>query len=211
MSKSMNLKYARFIKTILDIIFGALIVACVVLVVWILASPLLMGRLGSLGTASMLVRIELPNEDPVEVSTGESGISTVFIDDAEGTLFIETSNVMLVLVANLAKLFVGLGLVYVFKLLRSILKNIMNKTPFMLENTQFLYRLGYALLAITIFRPLIEYFAAKEILRNVQYTISLQPGFHLDLVTILVSLLILLLAFIWRYGLELEQDQALTV
>jgi hypothetical protein len=214
MSKIINFKFVRLLKTILDIIFGALIVACIVLVIWILVSPFVIESVGFLGTASVPIQIGFENESQVDVTfsdTGKSEIATAFIDHAEGTLFIETGNVFLVLIANLAKLLVGIGLIYVFNLLRNVVKNVLEGEPFHQENCQFLERLGKALIVLTIFRPLVEYVAASEILQHIKPTILIQPGFKFDLEILFISLLILLLAYIWRYGLELEQENALTV
>ena len=66
-------------------------------------------------------------------------------------------------------------------------------------------------LALAFLRPAVEYIAANEIIRNlrIEPSLSLPSPFRAE--TILISLLFLILAQVWSYGLELRRDQALTI
>jgi hypothetical protein len=58
----------------------------------------------------------------------------------------------------------------------------------------------------------VQYIAANEILNRLPAALpALQPGPTFNAELILGSLLILLLAHIWSYGLDLERDRSLTI
>lgn len=210
-----DLRLARFVKTLLDIIFGLLVFACVGLVLWIAFSPWILGQEGLLGTASVPVTIGSGDEPQFEVTlTGpaKDAIHAAFVEEAEGTLRLETSSFPLILAANAAKLVAGIGLAYVFYLLRAVVQAILDGDPFAAENPRRIRRLGYAGLLVGILRPAVENMAATEILNRLPSAVpALNPGPTFDAEVILATLLILLLSHIWSYGLELERDQELTV
>jgi hypothetical protein len=215
MSKEKDLRLARFVKTLLDFIFGLLVFACVGLVLWTVLSPVILGQVGSLGTASISVMLGSGDEPQFDVSfTGptKDAIQTAFVDETQGTLRLETSSFLLVLIANAAKVVAAIGLAYVFYLLRAVVQTILDGDPFATENGQRLRRLGYAVLAVGILRPSVDYIAATEILNRLPTAVpALSPGSTFDAEVLLATLLILLLSHIWSYGLELERDQALTI
>jgi hypothetical protein len=215
MTTTKNLKLANFLKTLLDFLFGLLVFGCIGLVIWMVAFPLLFSREGNLGTASVPVRIgrgEEPQFDIAFTSSPEDSIDAAFVDGAEGTLRLETNSVLLILIANSAKLVIGIGMVYVVSLLRSIVQAILDGNPFSLGNTQRIRRLGYAVLLVGLIQDAVQYLAASEILNRLpSVSPALQPGPTFSAELILVSLLILLLSYIWSYGLDLEREQALTI
>jgi hypothetical protein len=215
MSKLINLRFARFVKAILDIAFAAMVFACVGLVLWIIFSPLIVNQTDVIGSASVPVLIgsgEEPQFEVFPINQTKDDVHASFVEDAEGTLRLETSSIFLILIANATKLIVGIGLAYIFNLLRGILQNILDGHPFTSGNALRIRRLGYGVLLMGILRPLVEHIAATEILNRLQDTSpTLTPGPTFNIEVILFSLLILLLAYIWDYGLELAQDSALTV
>ena len=215
MSSTKDLSLARFVKTLLDIIYGLLIFACVALVLWIALSPVIFNQTGILGTASVPVTIGAGDELQFEVSfTGstQNTIQAAFVEDAQGTLRLETSSFFLIFIANAAKLVTGIGLAYVFYLLRIIVQAILDGNPFAPENAPLIRRIGYSVLALGILQPTVGFLAGAEILNQLPVTSPiLNPGIPFDAEVILATLLILLLAHIWSYGLELERDQELTI
>jgi hypothetical protein len=215
MSTTKDLRLARFVKTLLDIIFGLLVFACVGLVLWIALSPWILGQEGFLGTASVPVTIGSGDEPQFEVTLAgraKDAIHAASVEEAEGTLRLETSSLPLILVANAAKLVAGIGLAYVIYLLRPVVQVILDGEPFAAENSRRLRRLGYAVLLVGILRPAVENVAATEILNRLPSAVpALNPGPTFDAEVILATLLILLLSHIWSYGLELERDQELTI
>ena len=215
MSTTKDLRLAHFVKTLLDIGFGALIFACVGLVLWITLSPVILHQFDIAGSASVPVFIgsgEKLQLGVIFTTPDTDTIQASFIEDAEGVLRLETKSILLLFIANAAKLLTGIGLAYIVNLLRGILKNILDGDPFAADNIQRMRRLGYSVLLLGILRPSVEYIAATEILNQLPATTpALNPGATFNTETILISLLILLLAYIWKYGLELERDKALTV
>lgn len=217
MSESKNINLARFLKTILDIGFGTLVFACIVLVLWIVLSlsPIIIRQMTITGTANVPVKIGAGEESQLEVNFAnplDITINASYIKDASGSLILETTNVFLITISNCAKLIVAVGLAYILHLLRSILQQILDGNPFAPENALRMRQLGYTVLILGIVRPTVEHIAANEILNRLNSsTPILSPGPGIQIETILTSLLILLLAYIWNYGLELERDKALTV
>jgi hypothetical protein len=162
---------------------------------------------------------------PVRIGTGEEPqfiatftgspnevIEAAFVEEAEGTLRLETNSTLLILIANAAKLVTSIGLAYVFYLLRAVVQAILDGVPFTAENSRRIRRLGYAVLLVGLVQHAVQYIAANEILNRLPTAVpAFQPGPTFNTELILVSLLILLLAHIWSYGLDLERDRALTI
>jgi hypothetical protein len=215
MSTTQNLQLARTLKVVLNILYGLLVFACVALVLWMALSPVIFRQAQIQGTASVPVRIgtgENPQFDLTFSSTPEDAIRAAFVDEAEGTLRLETNSTLLIVIANAAKLFIAVGLAYIFHLLREVVQAILDGNPFVPENGRRVRRLGYAVLVIGFLGPFVEYIAATEILNRLPTTVPVvNPGPTFDAWIILAAVLILLLAHIWSYGLELERDQALTI
>lgn len=114
--------------------------------------------------------------------------------------------------SNLAKLVTAIGLTYVFYLLRLVLQAILQEETFTAKNTERIRRIGYLVLLIGFLRPTVEYIAASVVLKQltiIEPVLSLPSPFKVEV--ILGSLLILVLAQVWSYGLELEREQALTI
>lgn len=214
MSNQINPKLPRFVKGIIDIIYVLLIFSCVTFLLSIVLSPLILKGTQSVITASVLVGIGSDEEHrfDVQVAGGEAkGIRHAFVDEAQGTLRLETDNWMYVFISNFSKLLIVIGLTYIFYLLRAVLKDILQGDPFATENAPRIRRIGYMALLLAFLRPTIEYIAANEIIRNlrIQPALSLPSPFKVE--SILISLLFLILAQVWSYGIELKRDQALTI
>jgi hypothetical protein len=210
-----NPKLSRFVKFVVDLIFWLLVGAGIFLVLWIVLTPLLVYAVDIPITASVPVAIGLGDEPQfgIEVvGSNAKGIRNAFVDQAQGTLRLETTNWRYILTSNLAKLITAIGLAYTFYLLRAILRSIIEGDPFSPENCSRVRRVGYLVLLVALLRATVEYFAANEILNQLAVTnppLSTPSPFNAEI--LLVSLLILVLAQVWSYGLELEHDRALTV
>ena len=134
------------------------------------------------------------------------------MEEAQGTLRLETTDWYLILISNLGKLVIALGLAYVIYLLRSVLRAILQGDVFTQENVLLIRRIGYSVLIVGFVQASAEFFAAWAILKQltiVEPALSLPSPF--EAVVILASLLILILAQIWSYGLELEREKAMTI
>jgi hypothetical protein len=215
MSTTKNVRLARFLKVLIDLLFGALVIACIGLVIWVVVSPLIFRQAGTIGSASIPVRIGTGEEPQFDVNfQGNPGdeIHHAFVHKAEGTLYIETESIVLVAIANAAKLILGGGFVYVFYLLRQIVRAINAGEPFTVDTSRCVRRLGMTTLLLSFLVPVAQYIAASEILNRLPATVpELMPGPTFDVGFLFLSLLILLLAYVWSYGLDLERERELTV
>jgi hypothetical protein len=223
MSAQTNPKLPRFVKGLIDFIYGLLIFSCVTLTLLIILSPLILKGTGSAVTASVLVGIgsDEAHRFDVQIAGAEAkGIRYAFVDEAQGTLRLETDNWLYIFISSFSKLLIVLGLTYIFHLIRAVLKDILQGDPFVAENAPRIRRIGYAILLLAFLRPAVEYIAANEIIRNLriepalpalvpQAQVSLPSPFKVE--SILTSLLFLILAQVWSYGIELKRDQALTI
>lgn len=215
MSTTQSLKLTRTVKVILDILFGLLVIATIFLAVWIFASPLIQKVSDIPISASVPVAIGIGDQPQFDVQVAGGGtkdIHNAFVEDAQGTLRLETTNWYYLLVSNLAKLLTAVGLAYVIYLLRKVLITILQGEPFASQNVIDIRRIGYLVLLVGFLRALFEYTASWLILNQLTITappLSLPSPFNAEV--ILASLLILVLAQVWSYGYQLERDQALTV
>jgi hypothetical protein len=203
------------VKILLDVILGLLVVASIFLVLWIALSPLILNMSDIAITSSVPVAIGSGDEPQFEVKVAGAvakGIQAAYVDGAQGTLRLETTDWSIIFISNLAKLLTAIGLAYVVYLIRSVLQAILKGNPFAPENTVRIRRIGYLVLLVGFLKALVEYIAAREILNKltiVEPTLSLPSPFEAEV--ILASLLILVLAQVWSYGMELERDRALTI
>jgi len=215
MSAFSNPKLNRFTKFVVDLLYYLLAGAALFLGLWIVASPLVIRATDSVITASVPVAIGEgfePRFDVEVVGSVVKGIRSAFVDESQGTLRLETTNWSFIATSNLAKLLTAIGLAYSFYLLRSILQAILQGQPFGQDSAMRLRNMGFAVLAVGFLRPTVEYLAAKFILDRLVLTqppLSLPSPFKAEV--ILASLLILILAQVWSYGLELERERALTI
>jgi hypothetical protein len=216
MTATQNTKLVRAVKTVIDLVYWLLVGACVFLILWIAIAPLIMQvSENALITASVPVAIGSGGEPRFDVQVADAeaeGISSAFVDEAHGTLRLETRSWGLVTVSNLAKLVTAIGLAYVFYLLRQVMQAILQGETFTAENAERIRRIGYLILLVGFLRPTVEYIAANVVLNQltiIEPALSLPSIFKAEV--ILGSLLILVLAQVWSYGLELERDQALTI
>lgn len=215
MSSTLNSRLPRIVKVLLDIIFWLLIFVIAFLILWIAFSPFLLNVSGIAITSSVPVAVGSGDEPRFEVQIAGAetkGIRNAFVDEAQGTLRLETTDWYLIFVSNLSKLLIALGLVYVVYLLRSVFQDLLQGEVFTQENAEKVRRIGYAVLVVGFLQAVVEYFAAREVLRQLTITspaLSLPSPFEAEI--ILASLLILVLAQVWSYGLELEREKALTI
>ena len=215
MSTTDDLRLAHYVKKLMDVIFGLLIWAGVLLVIWIVVTPLFLGKNGAQATASIAVGIGSGPEPQFDVQLKgptQDEIRAAFVDEAQGVLRLETTSWVLISISNAAKVITAAGLAYIFYLLRAVLRAIEEGTPFGEEACVHMRRMGYMVLLVGVLRPTVDYLAAELILKRLptlEPAISLPSPFQAEV--ILASALILILAQLWSYGLELERDRALTV
>jgi hypothetical protein len=192
-----------------------MIFACILLVLIVALSPIILKSKDVAITASVPIAVGSGGEPRFEVQVDEASdheVRYAFVDEAQGTLRLETTNWVFIFISNLSKLLTAIMLAYVFYLLRNVFESVETASPFTQANCERIRRLGYMVLLVGILRPTVEFIAANEILNQltiVEPALSLPSPFKAE--AILAGLIILIIAQIWGYGLELERDQALTV
>lgn len=214
MSNQTNSKLPRLVKRLLDIIFGLLVFTCIALGLVIMLSPLILKGVNIPLTASVSVGIGSTEAQQFDVQVAGAAakrIRAAFVDQAQGTLRLETQNWRDIFIGYFPNLLIALGLAYPFYLQRAVLGDILQGDPFSSENIVRIRRIGYMVLLLGFLRPTVEYIAAKAIMSElyIQPSLSLPAPFNVEF--LLASLLILLLGQVWSYGLELKCDQELRI
>jgi hypothetical protein len=215
MSTNQNPRVLRIVRIILDILFGLLVIVSALMLLWIVLSPFFLRVTDTVIMSSVPVAIGSGTEPRMEVEVAGAeakGMQAAYVDEAQGTLRLETTDWYLIFISNLAKLLTAAGLGYLVYLLRFIVIAIQQGEVFTQENVTRIRRLGYLVLIVALARALLEYIAAYEFFRQLTILyppLSLPSPF--DAGVILASLLILALAQVWSYGLELERERALTI
>ncbi len=214
MPKESEFTLGRFLVGLLDFLFGAMIIAAAAVAVWVILFPFLAAE-GTLGTASVAVRLGSGDPPGVQISLAgglANGISSAFVDRAEGTLRLETDRPYLVAIANIATVFTALGLAYLINILRRIVRLAVRGDPFAAHAAKLLRQLALAVLLVGVGRPLVETLSAAEILNQLPDPApDLIAGPHLNPEVFFAALLLFFLAHIWRYGAALERERALTI
>lgn len=215
MATARSNRLARFLRFVLDFLYGLSILAGLALVIWVGISPLVVRAGESYGSVSIPVLIGSGEEPEFDVNftmDPHAEVHSAFVRKAEGMLYLETQSVWLIAMANASKFVVILGLAYIFYLVRNVVRAIESGTPFTQNASQNLRRLGYSVLILSLLGPVVEHLAAREIFNLLpEMTPKLSPGPTFDVGIFFIALMILLLAHVWSYGLELEREQALTV
>lgn len=210
-----NEKLLSLLKGIINLAYGAMVIGSILLVVVMIFSPLFLEENLRYLTASVPVSIGTGDTPQFDVSITTSPavhISTAFVDEAQGILRLETTNWYFIFVSYISQLVTAIGLAYVFYQLRGILEAIAIDEIFTMENSHKLRKLGYAILILGFIRPSFEGMAANEILRrltSISPAVTMPSPFKIEI--IFASLLILIIAQVWAYGLELKTEQDLTI
>ena len=201
-------------KIILDLLFGLLIFATAGLAVYTAITPWLISH-RVVGTASIPVRVGTGDDPEFEVTFRGAKpypIAAATVAEAEGTLQLNTENWVPLAISNGVKVLVGLGLIWALGLLRSIVRSVHEGETFTEQNCGRMRRLGYVVFGLGFAVPAVQYLAASAILDRLPASDpALNPGPTFSAEVLLASLLILILAHVWSYGLDLKRDKALTV
>ncbi|UCD98378.1 MAG: DUF2975 domain-containing protein [Chloroflexota bacterium] len=217
MSTTKNQKLPRIVKIILDIIYGLLLVISAFLILWIAFSPWIMKVSDIVITSSVPVAIGSGTDPRFEVSIAgaeseSKGINFVYVNEAQGVLRMETTDWYLIFISNISKLIIALGGIYIVYLLRALIDALLQGEVFTHKNVVLVRRIGYAVLIVAFMQAAAMYFAAKEVLNQLNINEpALGAPSPFEAGVILASLLILILAQVWSYGLELEHERTLTI
>lgn len=215
MSNTRKNRLATAVKIVLDAILTLLIGGSAFLLLWIVIAPWIQDQLGIWISTSFPVTVGMGSPSMLEIQfiSSPNGVNIpTFVEGAQGALRLETTRWNFFLISNLAKLLTALGVAIPIYLLRQVLKSIVEGNPFEEANVKRIRWIGYLILLVGFLRAPIEYFSAEAILKQLPASEPmLGPPSPFNAEIILASLLVLVLAQVWSYGLELERDKALTI
>lgn len=216
MSTIANSRLARAVRIWLDLALVVGLLACAVLAVWLLVSPLVMARNRTEMEAAIPVAIGSRSVRPVipieAIATQEDSIHSLRIVNARGELRFLTSSWGLQFACNLGYLIGALVAMYVIYLIRSVLQEVAKGTPFGPKSAKRIRAIGLLFVLIGILGPIAEYVSARMVLARISTVdLALSPPLSLNSDAILAGLLIVILSQVWMYGSELAHEQALTI
>jgi hypothetical protein len=208
---------ARVVKVWLDVVLALGGVIGALLVLYLLFSPLMFRQEGgdvsvvvAIGPHSFLPRMPLELASPP--SDGGDGSSRAYLVKGYGELRTATTDLWLHL-ASMLFFVLGIGVVlYTVWILRQVLVTALAGEPFAPANSRRLRWIGFIVLALAVVAPCVEYLLGQAVLARLAVEgLRLSPAFRFSTDFVLVGLLFLVLAAIFRHGTELEEERALTV
>lgn len=195
------------LKFTLDVAWYATIVFAIVVAVDVLG-----GLVGSsVGRLDLEVRFEL---DPgsYRVASEAYGVEQAFITDAVGKLVLGSSDVTVPLVyLGLLIVWIGAGLAIIYQL-RQVFRSLVAGEPFVRANGTRIRFIGLVIILMEILKMVILWRFSLFVRNNFTIeglTLSVTP--RPDLGVILLGLVVLVIAAVFRQGIELREEQELTV
>ena len=205
----------RIAKVGSDVLWWVGLLAAAVLTLMFLLSPVLV-RSG-LNQVAVQVTVEqagTPRTQPVS-SADTARASQVSLQERDTTHHLEfrTTDWRMFLLVNWVLLvpipFGLLGIHY----LRSFLADVLASAVFTRTNADRLSRLGWLVIALAVLAPPLQYWRSWIVLRRVELDAAALSPAAPDWIdgSAMFGVLLLVLASVWRYGVELQQDRDLTV
>jgi hypothetical protein len=141
----------------------------------------------------------------------DTGIATQpVLKDVAGTLEFGTSEGWMVLLGGIVVLPALGALLLGLHLLRSFLRDVLAADVFTAMNARRLSRLGWVLVVAGVVLPVLKFLYTAFVVQRADLAgVPLRVGMHSSL--IVPGILVLVVAAAWRYGVELQREQELTV
>jgi hypothetical protein len=213
-----KLTSARVIKVYLEVclVVGAL-GGGVVLALLLLVSPGYVQRQGAdvtvtVGLGSRAIHPLLP----LAVGDGAPGTEPAFLRaglvDGSGELRAVTT-IWRLYFLSMAKLVVAIAvLLWIFWVLRSFLRTVLDGEPFHPANGRRLRAVGLVLIGLTLVAPGVEYLLGRAVLARLTVEgPALTPVLCFPGEAFLAGLIFLVFSSVFRHGTELEEERSLTV
>lgn len=207
-------KVARVLKWLADGLWWLGLASGVAVLVLLVVHPLVGGSDFESGTG---VWVSLADGPPLEELTLTSPDTMVvarpMLEEVRAKLEFDTRSRLFLVLANLSLLPWMAVILLCVHLVRSFLGDVLRGRVFTATNASRLARLAWLLLAIGVVGPWVERARGWYILRRIALTgitLSLGPT---DWVagTVYAGAMLLFIAAVWRYGVELQDDHNLTV
>jgi hypothetical protein len=209
---------ARIVKVWLTIVFWLCVVGAVVLTTTLVVAPFRADTPDgvevqtpiAIGSHTFIPRMPLEVAPPKP--DAKSNFHHVRLVKAYGELRAGSNDVGLH-AATMGSFLVWLLVVmYGVWLLREIVENVLAGKPFARMNSRYFRRIGLITLGLALVGPLAEYQLGRAVLARLSVGgLTLSPALRFSEDACLLGLLFLVLAAIFSYGTELEEDRTLTI
>jgi hypothetical protein len=202
-------RVTRFAKVLADVAWWLVIGTALVLV-------LFWGVTMLSGGAAPTVSVQIAIQDSAArrllplVSPNNAVAAEPVLKDLVGTLEFGTSEAWVVALSGVAALPAIAGLLFGLHLLRSFLRDVLAADVFTAANAQRLSRLGWLLLVTGVGLPIVKFLYTAFVVQRTDLTgVPLRVG--VDTLLVVPGILVLVVAAAWRYGVELQRTDELTV
>jgi hypothetical protein len=207
-------RLTRAVKIYLDIgwwVFAAMAFGLVPLAGLLIVVVGVQEPAGDRPALPVLVGIRVNDAQLVPIESGSAEEYSA-LEGGQGQLRIRTgSRLGWAAVLGLAEL-MFLVAIYVYGQLRKLFRSLLEGRPFVEENARRVRRVGLVVVGWSLFGPLIEFFAAFPVLREVHVRgLILRPSMDFNLELLFAGLAILVLAQVLHQASALQRDQSLTV
>ncbi len=206
-------RIARTLRFICDWLLGVTLVFTLIYIVWLLAF-LVLGPVHTNSGIWVGIGYGFPGISlPVTVDPSVSGtFADAGLFNATGQLRVKTSDRRIQVLDCLDRIILSLLILGLAYLTRQFLVDVIDGTPFTLENARRLKRIGWLLFGIGVGMPLVYMVTGSWVLSIVKIQSPiLSPPIKGDPAIILVAIFILILSAAFRNGVELEKERSLTV
>ena len=204
-------RVVRLLSTLVSAAYYALWIAVIVLLI---AAPV--ARMWTRGQSGWFWHLSLPavahgSASPVDTSWGPARF---VVKQVRGDLELSLDVLPWWLPVMLwTQLLVGLALLLrIFQHLRRIIERVRGGMPFDAQNAIWMRRIGLLFLVLTLFHGLARFMNSMVVRKGVTAsTIGVTGELRLDFGNLLVALIVIALAEVFRRGADLEEEQSLVI
>jgi len=218
---------ARIAKLWLEIAIGVLALAGAVMVVLLLVGLVwrppdayLSDLTVQVSVGEQISRVPAPRAlaaaMPLKISAAPSGEPDEFrnpmLVKTFGELRLDTSNAGLYCSSMLSLLGAVAVVLWLLWTLRALVVSALDGAPFTRRNVRRLSTIGFAIIGLGLVAPVLQYLLARAVLaRAAVEGLPMAPAFRLSADPILGGLLVLVLAAVFSYGVDIEEERSLTI
>ena len=134
------------------------------------------------------------------------------LTNGEGRLHIDDLDQKFVYLRMLAALIDSLIYLIIIYFARKIFENLTDNKYFVAVNGMYIKKIAYSIILLSFVPGTIHYLTDLWVVRTIQQKdIIMKVGFSVDFQTILLGLLVFVISIIFLRGVELKEDQELTI
>lgn len=134
------------------------------------------------------------------------------LTNGDGRLHIDNLDQKFVYLRMLAALVHSVIYLMIIYFLRKIFKNLTENEYFIPANGMYIKKIALSIILLAFVPEIIHYFTDRLIISAIQMqNVVIKNEFNLDLQTVLLGLLVFVISIIFLRGIELREDQKLTI